>query len=127
MCINEYRVWDKEQKKMLYYDADIVPCLTLNGVLQGENHTNVSSRYILMKYVGIDDKNGKKIYENDIVWRRYPRKKGSYSKWGGSTRKIIRWVKTKQKNGWNIASGKDVTIIGNVFETPELIQQYKLK
>lgn len=63
----EFRLWDKQEKKMLYYDQDVVPKMTLNGVLVDEKDSNVSNRYVIMESLGWNDYKGKKIYVGDIV------------------------------------------------------------
>jgi uncharacterized phage protein (TIGR01671 family) len=55
----------------------------------------------LMQYTGLHDKNGKEIYEGDIVT------------WGNETN--LRGM----EDGYN----RDIEVIGNIYENPELIKE----
>lgn len=113
---------------MLYYDKDVVPNMTLNGVLVGRIDTNtefgeiddnVSANYEIMQFTGLLDRKGKEIYEGDLL------KNGI----GCDPAEVI------FKNGMFMAgifgctleqyAGKNKEVIGNIYKNPELLGEKK--
>lgn len=113
--IIKFRAWDKEKKKMISYDTDCYcPCMTLNGVLQSPDlHSNISYKYKIMQFTGLSDKNGKEIYEEDILKEVMV---GKVEYWRNEFVAVT-------KMGSTFTPGEDCEIIGNRFENPELWEE----
>jgi len=125
----KFRAWDKKQKRMLCYNNDVTPCITFNGVCQGKNHTNVSFDYVLMQYTGLKDKNGKQIYEGDIVASEGVYQPCSTKLEGPEPyRDVGKIVWDETYLGWFFIGDsladldpKECTVIGNIHESPDLL------
>jgi len=121
----KFRAWNKKNKKMQY--SGIVWGITnlnypaLTGLNDFGDIDNLSD---LMQYIGLKDKNGKEIYENDII------NGGSYNGvycYG----KVIYWkdMFCLEPIG-NFKEGiceiyinlSHLEIIGNIYKTPELLK-----
>jgi uncharacterized phage protein (TIGR01671 family) len=134
----KFRVWDDVEKKMLYpkdifneqsifYEDDENGNLLINRVIDSYG---VRRSLAIQQYTGLKDKHSKEIYEGDIIETIY-QSKGSiiYLNEFGGFRIIVneiclpivtvRFIDEKP-NGLLLVVDK---IIGNIFETPELLNK----
>ena len=120
----KFRAWDKETKYMfdvLRWNKDRKG----NTVcIQGESSTNIriatTKEYIdkicIMQYTGLLDKNGKEIYEGDIITSnlKIPHEvKDLISFWSYDIPDEQRYTK----------SPYDIEVLGNIYENPELLNK----
>lgn len=121
--IPRFRAWDKEFKEMvqvdaLVFDEQIIKATYKNGNVVKEDLKN----YILMQSTGLTDKNGKEIFEGDVVKMA----KNVYSEptyyevvrhRGGAYR-----LESKQYGCELWLRHADCEIAGNIYENPELLE-----
>lgn len=127
----KFRCWDTENKEMLevqeldYEDS-------YNG--QPMIRTTMYSDYfdtedmILMQYVGLKDKNGKEIYEGDIVKFRFKDDREEFPDLIGyieyqTTFTAFRIMSNQGSFKIDITEIKFIEVIGNIYDNPELLEK----
>jgi len=117
----KFRAWDKENKKMLYDIDNISKRYTLNEILSMEC-------YGWMLYTGLKDKNGKEIYDGDILKGDGYLLPSLYFiiKFGRHNNYDKCFYFANQKTGGyplNYEYTANVEIEGNIYENPELWEE----
>jgi len=121
----KFRVWDKNRK---VWGSPLLAMTSGNIHFDWRDRTIINDDIEVMQYTGLKDKNGKEIYEGDIinVWD-----------WGYpiADRKIfgkatVVWDETEK--GWrhtycgididSYDMFRSVEVVGNIYENPELMK-----
>lgn len=143
----KFRAWDKEYEKMTYFDDEdysysCPEVFRLEQVFKKDCNYNdyedfryedITDEVELMQYTGLHDKNGKEIYEGDIVL---------YKDWemayegGGNDSFINKGIVEYCEDNccYNVTErqtvditdvlykdNEDLEVIGNIYDNPELL------
>lgn len=126
----KFRAYDKHTKIMLPV-VDIIKFTkseSINIIRDGAYGVGVTIPYQpqieLMQFTGLHDKNGKEIYEGDIISNGYEKCIVVWVKeYTGFMLKLIN--KEYEDKEWTnpmIDLRKDEEVIGNIYENPELLK-----
>ena len=89
------------------------------------SHTCTKNDVVLMQSTGLKDKNGKEIYEGDIVRAKNGVQIGTVIWVESDCKYVVRWTKdnpTKMVYDSNMSSAQWGEVIGNIYENPELLE-----
>lgn len=104
------------------------PCASKNECVYGIVPTYASALYIveinpetLCQYTGLKDKNGNRIWENDIVSGYFNHKKiTGFIKYGSNA---VYYIEREGSYGIHLDNSEDwLEVIGNIFDNPELLK-----
>ena len=119
----KFRVWDVENKEMLnVQELDFEPTFYGGRIAIRPDQYNDyfdTEDMILMQYTGVNDRCGKEIYENDIVYVAGEDENATIE-WDEETARFVIHF-----DGW-IADfdnyyGKELEIMGDIYNNPELL------
>jgi len=115
----KFRAWDKELKTMYSWEA-MLAIFELGDL--NKNTTSALSQnagIVFMQFTGLKDKNGKEIFESDII--KTPRdifeviyKDCEFGR--ETTNGIVSLVTVRNYEG------EELEIIGNIYENPEILK-----
>lgn len=120
----KFRAWDKNSKTMIYQDKDYDIISGLKVLF--EELANPARSFKLMQFTGLHDKNGKEIYQKDIlggIWEtlfiNYCEKCKqnqifNYDFGCMSCIGDVQWIEV-------VEDEKELEVIGNIYENPDLL------
>ena len=120
----KFRAWDKENKEMLEIEDLHWDECTREFLIRTTMYSDyfTPEEMMLMQYTGLHDKNGKEIYEGDIIKvKMYDGKYENYkivfrnAEFEAINEDDTNFIAT---DVWNIYT----EVIGNIYENPELLE-----
>lgn len=118
----KFRVWHKAEKKMFGVDyLHFTPNGQLYELLAGLWHRFVAvDDFELMQYTGLKDKNGREIYEGDILKVNGGEPNFEFVSPVIFDRGAFRMAAVYDQG---FPAKEDMEVIGSIYENPELVRQ----
>lgn len=122
----KFRVWDTEKKELLYGAEnayDYMRPYTGEKIIEADCFGDLleDKRYIVEQCTGLKDKNGRLIYEGDIVFY------SGVDLWYVIFKEKYCAFELARKDGYGVSmSGhKEMTVVGNIHENPGIMEDIK--
>ena len=123
----KFRAWDKENEKMMKVSSLHLENKEISVKENGTFH--LFRMQDLMQYTGLKDKNGKEIYEGDIVKIIKLEGYGEYCDQVEYTGRIECYISEFRIQPLNLRlsdeSTVEIEIIGNIYENKNLLEENK--
>ncbi|ERR1700744_115012 len=136
-----FRIWDIDHHKITY-DIDKGFCIFPDGNLtniwtirSGPSYISQSDKFIPMQSTGLKDKNGKEIFEADVLKIRIAYEEGDEQVTYEVENAVMALIDLKEKDvicytfhhmgNKTFSATIDGVIIGNIYENPELLERLK--
>ena len=120
----KFRAWDNIRRKM-YPGFDLKEYISFNELGQDSLIPQTATDLELMQFTGLKDKNDKEIYEGDILKDEYNRLLlVEWWQYAFTLKAITKtnFVRANYIIQWFIGVPSLPKIIGNIYETPDLLE-----
>jgi len=120
----KFRAWNLE-KGIMHYDVEDTYDGISNNAIEHSNFSAVleDNEYIVMQCTGLKDKNGKLIYEGDILFWEDENDRG-YVQWQDEDADYLIIFSNYSAVSFNLeVEPSQLEIIGNIYENKELLKE----
>lgn len=129
--VEKFRAWcpkqpdwyEGDKAERMHYDVSHRPSTAVVLSYDQRDGESYAEGVVVMQYIGLKDKNGKEIYEGDILPYKY------VVSWcdglGDSLGMNVGWYAQRGDwESWTELNGEDENeVLGNIFESPKLLDK----